>query len=241
MKNKILIADSETTGLIEPIQPIEIAALEIEFPTLSTKVRWQQRYKPTKPVEYGALATSHILPEELESEPSITECRFGEYIEENVEYLIGHNIDYDWKVFGSPNVKRICTKALSSWLFPDVDSKSQSAMLYFFMGAKAKPLLKEAHNAMCDIENNKRLLGFILDSILTLKGIDVQTIGQLYELSELARIPTKMGFGKHRGMTFVEVAKNDPGWFVWWQTKSDTKPNEYEMKAIQLALNEVRK
>ena len=31
----------------------------------------------------------------------------------DAEYIIGHNVDFDWKALGQPNVKRICTQALA--------------------------------------------------------------------------------------------------------------------------------
>jgi exodeoxyribonuclease X len=228
--SKILILDTETTGLIEPIQPVEMAWIELDSDLTKIKElgRFERRYKPDKPIEFGAMATSHILEEELQNEISYTQCIFD--VPEATEYLIGQNIDYDWKVLGKPPIKRICTKALSTWLFPGLDSYSQSALLYYCFGREAKPLLKEAHNAMCDIENNLRLFKVLVNSILyTYPDLTIET---LWELSEEARIPTVVPFGKFKGQPFNAM---DIGYVQWWLYKSDTKPDEYQLKALRKA------
>lgn len=238
MKTKIIISDSETTGLVEPIYPIEIAHLEIDYPSLEVISGFEQKFFPPKPIEFGALMTSHILMSELVgSQPSIQgQQEYKEFIEDNVAYMIGQYIQYDWNVYGQPDVKQICTKALATWLLPDyTDSFSQSALLYFFMGDAAKPLLKEAHTAMADVENNLRLLSYLMPLIEAKIGY-TPDIQKLYELSEEAKVPTKMTFGKHKGKTYVEVARIDSGYYTWWQTKSDTKPDAYQQIAIDLAL-----
>jgi exodeoxyribonuclease X len=228
--SKILIGDTETTGLIEPIQPIELAWLEIDYPSLVPLETFNMKYKPSKPIELGALCTSHILLSELEGYPSWETCK----LPEDTEYIIGHNIDYDWKVLGSPDVKRIDTKALSSYMFPNLDSHRQSSMLYHFMGDAAKPLLKEAHNALCDVENCLRLLAYLVDHIKTeyMENVNPKTIEALYELSETARIPTKLHFGKFKGQPYGAL---DIGYIKWWMYTSDNPPDMYQMKAIRNA------
>ena len=227
--NTILILDTETTGLIEPIQPIEMAWLDISFPNLQVLDSFERRYKPTKAIEYGAMATSHILDSDLIDKHSYLEAIFD--IPVDVEYIIGHNIDYDWKVLNKPNIKRICTKALAQWLWPTLSSHSQSALLYFIYGEEARDWLKEAHSALCDIYNNKRLLQHILFTIDPDYKKNI-TIEKLYELSENARIPTIVSFGKFKGQPFTAM---DSSYVNWWLNKSDNKPDEYQLKALRLA------
>ncbi|MFH7456797.1 3'-5' exonuclease, partial [Pseudomonas syringae pv. tagetis] len=80
----------------------------------------------SKPIELGSLATSQILEEELADCPPHTEFSMPA----DTTYIIGHNVDYDWRVNGQPDIKRICTQALSRKLWPAADSHSQSAMIY---------------------------------------------------------------------------------------------------------------
>ena len=48
----------------------------------------------------------------------------GFRLPEGIEYLVGHNVDYDWKVIGQPEIKRICMLALCRSFFPALDSHS---------------------------------------------------------------------------------------------------------------------
>ena len=219
---RIIILDTETTGLIEPIEAIEVAWQEVVFEDQhvdKTTECFLQRFKPSKPIEFVALATSHILMSELlDCEPSSS---FK--LPEDTEYLIGHNIDYDWKVLGKPNVKRICTKAMAPHLIPNIDSYSQSALLYYFHGEFAKPLLKEAHNALDDINNNFRLLNWLLDLV---RG-GIYDIEELWKFSEHCRVPTVMPFGKHKG----ELIKDVPLSYKQW-LRNQPDVDEYLLKAI---------
>jgi exodeoxyribonuclease X len=224
---KILVLDSETTGLKEPIQPIEVAYLGISYPNLEVESEFCQRYKPDKPIELGAMATSHILLSELQNEPSYTTFK----LPEDTEYLIGHNIDYDWKVIGSPNVKRIDTKAISDYLYPELDSHTQSAMIYYFYNHEATSMLKEAHNALCDVQNCLTLLACLVDND-NVPASALESIEGLYQFSELCRIPKTIAFGKFKGMPYTAL---DQGYVSWWLYKSDIKPTEYQLKALKLA------
>jgi len=105
-----LIFGTKTTGIHEPAI-VQAAWLMVKDPFMLTVVeRFEQRYNPGKPIELGALATHHILDEELADCPPAS----GFSLPPGTEYLIGHDVDYDWQVIGAPPVKRICTLALAA-------------------------------------------------------------------------------------------------------------------------------
>lgn len=220
---KAYIVDCETTGLIAPIQPIEMAWIELTE-GYSAYDNFLRRYRPDKPIELGALATSHIMDEDLQDELPHTEAVFD--LPKDMSYMIGHNIDYDWRVLGSTDVKRICTKALSQHLWPGLDSYSQSALIYYHYRDVATEMLKEAHNALDDVENNFHLLTKIIQEVGEI------SFEVLWELSELARVPKTVSFGKFKGQPYTAL---DSGYVQWWLTKSDTPPDEYQMKALRAA------
>src|SRR5690625_4953576 len=122
-----LLFDTETIGTKDS-EIIEAAWLKLSDPVNLTVVdTFEQRYRPSKPIELGALATHHIYDEELVSCPPSDSFS----LPADTRFLIGHNIDYDWMVAGKPSVKRICTLALARYFYPEIDSHSQSALLYF--------------------------------------------------------------------------------------------------------------
>lgn len=219
-----IILDSETTGFKDP-QMIEGAWLKLDSVTsLNIVEQFLQRYKPSKAIELGALATSHILDEELVDCPPHTDFTlpFG------TQYIIGHNVDYDWDVIGKPDVKRICTQALSRALWPDADSHSQSAMIYKHYRSEARQMLHGAHAALDDVKNCRLLLVKILESIAAHNGAPVFSFEDLWMISEEARIPKIIRFGKHSG---TEISKIPADYKRWLLGQPDVDP--YLRKALE--------
>ena len=209
----VLIFDTEATGLEEP-ELIEAAWLRLtdfndEIPkALLVDDRYEQRFKPLKPITYGAMAVHNILPHELE------DCAGSDMfrLSPGVDYLVGHNIDFDWGVIGRPDVKRICTDAIARYVWPNADSFSQSALLYMLLGPtdETRQMLRDAHSAMADVINLAALLEMILRARPAIK-----TWAQLYEYSEECRIPLTCPFSQYRGVLLTELAVNDPGYCNW--------------------------
>lgn len=218
------IFDTETTGLQEP-QLVEAAWLRLNNPVdIEVTGSFLQRYRPDKPIELGALATSHILDEELLDCPPHTEFQ----LPTDAQYLIGHNVDYDWKVIGQPDIKRICTAALSRDLWPDADSHSQSAMIYLHYRHKARDLLRNAHAALDDVKNCDLLLFKILEALVVRHGQLVSTWEELWRHSEAARLPKVMAFGKHKGVLIKDLPSDYRAWLL---RQPDVDP--YLVKALQ--------
>lgn len=186
---------------------IEAAWLKIPDPNMLVPTeRFFQRFKPGKPIALGALATHHIMDGDLADCPPYTDFALSV----GIEYLVGYNIDYDWKVIGEPQVKRICVMALSRHLLPGLDSYSQSAVLYHLARGRARDLLKNAHSAMQDVEN----CCLILQHLLFKMGQDSGSWEGIWRRSELARIPTVMAFGKHKGQPIKDVPADYKRWLL---------------------------
>lgn len=217
-----IIFDTETTGLNDP-EVIEAAWLRILSPfTMGITEEFCQRYQPSKEIEFGAMATHNIIPEDLTDCPPSSEF----ILPDGVEYLIGHNVDYDWKVIGEPPIKRICTLALSRHLFPEADSHSQSAMIYRLVNREsARTMLRNAHAALDDVKNCRVLLDHLLDRIGATKET---TWEDVWQLSEKARIPTVMTFGKHKGEAISSIPSDYKAWLL---RQPDVDP--YLVKALR--------
>ncbi len=206
---KAIIFDTETTGITEPeiveaawIEPCNLQSAE-EY---VRRTEFCSRFKPSKSISLSAMAVHHIMDEDLiDCEPSSS---FS--LPSGIDYLIGHNIDFDWIAIGKPEVKRICTLALSRYLWPELDSHNQSSMLYFLERESARDLLQgKAHSALDDVKNCAILLNHIIPEI---GGIDSwQT---LWHRSEIARIPTVMPFGKHKGVQIKDIPSDYKRWLL---------------------------
>lgn len=201
---KTIIFDTETTGKNDP-RIIEAAWLELaSIKPFEITDGFCERYNPGKPIELGALATHHILDEELANCKPTSEFK----LPIDTEYIIGHNVDYDWNVSGNPNVKRICTLALSRKVWTNLDSYSQSALLYHLDRENARDQLKNAHSALVDVG----ICAAILENICN--SLNIESIEQLWAASEAACILTVMPFGKHKGLPLSEVPSDYKAWLL---------------------------
>lgn len=215
---KTLIIDTETTNADDTAEIIEAAYIDLDGG------EYCERFKPLGAIGFGAMAVHHIMPDDLIG------CReSAEFTLPDTDYVIGHNVDFDWRVMGSPNVKRICTLALSRHLWPDLDSHKQGAMMYFLFGAAARDQVKDAHNALCDAKMCEQILWSCVGE-LAQRDICCETMEDIWKVSEIARVPTVMTFGKHKGAAIKDV----PADYVRWYLKqAETDP--YLVKAFTAA------
>lgn len=227
---RIAIFDTETTGLDEP-ELIEAALIGLDEHDLrgvkTVGEPFHQRYQPSKPVSLGARATHHILDGDLIGCPPSSEFR----LPSSVGLLIGHNIDFDWRVIGEPKIHRICTLAMARRVFPGLDSYSQSALMYYFGAVnqgKVRERLKNAHSALADV-------GFCHEILVEIIRVafpnGMPSWKALWEFSEESRIPREMPFGKHRGVPIKELPKD----YVRWALGNLPDMDPYLRKALEAA------
>jgi exodeoxyribonuclease X len=213
-----IIFDVEATDKNDAVI-IEAASLDVtSINPLSVGNPWVQRYNPGKPISLGALTTHHIMDEELVNCPASSSFR----LPAGTKYIIGHSIDFDWEAIGKPEVKRICTLALARSLWPDLDSHTQSGLLYYFERATAREQLRNAHSALADVWICSKVLGQIIERL------HPASLDALWEMSEKARIPTIMPFGKHKGEPINLVPRD----YKQWMLRQDNV-SEHLRKALE--------
>ena len=202
--SQAIIFDVEATDKNDAVI-IEAASLDVtSLKPFEVGNPWVQRYNPGKPISLGALAIHHIMDEELVHCPASSSFR----LPAGTKYLIGHNIDFDWVAIGSPDVKRICTLALARSLWPDLDSHTQSALLYYFERDTARDQLRNAHSALADVWICSKIAAQIIDKLHPV------SLDALWEMSEKARIPTTMPYGKHKGELISQVPTDYKQWLL---------------------------
>ncbi|MBL8283932.1 MAG: 3'-5' exonuclease [Acinetobacter johnsonii] len=219
-----LILDTETHDLNG--YPIEIAYAPCSFEqgvlVINQGEVFDEYFSCPEPIALGALATHHILETDIAEKPSFDTFKMPQ----GVQYLIGHNIDYDIKAVQKcqPDftVKGICTLALCRMVWPELPH-TLSAMYYHVMDdlELARKHLRHAHNAKADIY----FTGVILSTLVELLGI--RDMNSLYIMSETARIPKYITFGKHKGTAIKDL---DSGYVSWLLKQPDLDP--YLRKAL---------
>ena len=108
-----------------------------------------------------------------------------------VEYLIGHNIDFDMHVLNNASVthtpKLICTFAMANYLLPPLDSHKLVSLLYHFHLDVARDQAKDAHAVIADIYFTELVLGSLID-LANEQSHAITDMDSLYSFSEMARI-----------------------------------------------------
>lgn len=213
-----IILDTETTSFDGEV-------MELAWISLDGKEVYEQRYKPTKQATWGAVAVHHILPEDVMDCPPSAEAPKDI---PRADYWIGHNIDFDWKILGQPPVKRICTLALCRRLWPESDSHSLTAMMYFLFGQNptTRKLVRGAHAALDDVRLTER----VLREICRIAKLDLDDLAGLHEESEEARVPRTWPFGKFKG---EPISAADRGYANWYRRQPD--PDPYIIEALKRA------
>ena len=223
---KSVILDTETHSLNG--YPIEIAYAPCSFEqgvlAVNQDLVFDEYFSCPEPIALGAMAVHHILASDIAEKPSYETFR----LPSGVEFMIGHNIDYDIQAVklcdSSLNVKGICTLALARMVWKSLDSHTLGALYYHVMEDQktARKHLRHAHNAKADIY----FTGVILQALVSDLGI--KDMNSLYLMSESARIPKVIGFGKHKGTALKDLDKS----YVTWLLKQDNV-DKYLRKALE--------
>lgn len=199
---RVMFLDTETPGFKKPLVPVEAAGFFVNSPLVKHTAQegletFEHRYKLSVGMEYGAVATHHILPHELNGRPEWNKTTFQSYYA-SVSYLVGYNVDFDAEVTGAPNaLRKIDVLALSRLWVPDLDSHKLGAMMYYVFGLteQTRDALRNAHSALADIQ----MTGALLVQMAARFAPEVRNWDELYEQSEKGRIPIRFGFGKYAG------------------------------------------
>lgn len=228
------LLDCETTDRKPPLEVIEVAWLKfpndidmIQQSATEALLRtsdhipkdpwlfddtYKQRFKPSIPITYGAMATHHILPHELENKAPSSAFR----LPADCTYLVGHSIDFDWEAIGCPPVKRICTDAMARHVWPDATGYSQGAISYMLCGGnpafleRTRDILRHAHSAMTDVSINAHILRAIIDQA----KVKCETWAQLWEFSELCRVPLTCPLKRWEGIKLEHMEQGAIDWLL---------------------------
>ena len=234
------ILDTETTGLIEPHMTeaaysiVEIAGGKVAV----LQAPRAKRFNPLKEISLGSMAISHICDEDVVDEPPHTAFK----LPSSVEYLIGHNIDFDMAVLKNAGVthtpKLICTNSMANYLLPTLESHKLVSLLYHFHREVARDQAKDAHAAIADIYFTELVLGSLID-LANEQGHVITDVNSLYEFSQMARIPTHLSFGKHKGEAIADLATSSEGaGYLKWLLKQDSV-DPYLAQACEQVLESV--
>lgn len=231
--NKAIILDTESTGLIEPIDAVEIAYfyLDDSFNKLE-KSSFYSKFLPNVPIHPKASEVHGFTMENLKGQPSINTFVFPT----DVKYLIGHNILYDYRVLKQPkNVKLICSKELSIKYLTKQSGKGSkgvntlTGLIERYYPDEAEELITNAHSALQDCKLCYLILLKVLEAAPELDSFE--KLAEQCTQPKISKLPhlieqdtyTKqhlLKFGKYQGMALEHICIADKNYLTWVVEKS---------------------
>lgn len=213
-----IVFDTETTGTDDKAEVIEAAWQAVEF--IDGKLSrglccGAARYGTSTPISWGAVSVHHILPDEIAGLEAFSIDAIP-----TADIYAGHKVDFDLKMCKISPKNSIDTLVIARQLWPD-ESHNLSALVYMTASLQGHSLLavkerlKAAHSALEDVSLCVDLLTFMCE----FSGI--KDMEQLLLFANECRIPSKMAFGKFKGLPVSAV---DPGWRGWYKKQAEQDP-----------------
>lgn len=200
-KPAILVLDTETTGLDDPIGVVEIAWLKVDedFGVVLDS-EFSSLVNPEMPINCSAAGVHGVRECDIKKEnpPTLAELPWPT----DPVILVCHNVAFD-RPLVEPYlniVDELCTMRLARKTLPDSpDHKLQTLSCFCELSREL------AHRALGDVLTVTWLLDYIAE------GMEM-SFDELMELSKQRFIFQQMPFGKHKGLNMQDVPKSYLGW-----------------------------
>ncbi|MFT4271232.1 MAG: exodeoxyribonuclease X [Pantoea sp.] len=201
MPTVIRVIDTETTSFEGGI--CELASIDIVDGQLCNPM--SDFVKPPEPITVGAMAVHHITDAMVADAPPIADV-IDRYL--GADVYVAHNAAFDRPKLPQITGPWICTLKLARKLYPELESHSNQYLRYHFMLDVDVPEGLHAHRALYDC--------YVTAALLIRLNREVQlTIAQMRDISSRPSLLHTMRFGKHKGITFEEIAAKDQGYLRW--------------------------
>lgn len=207
----ILVIDTETTGLAQGSEPIEIALVRVNEGEIRS---WDHSVvRSAKVVEIEARAAHHIQQEEIDKAPLLVDVVPG-WLHEWPTHIAAHNAVFDKRImepylFGLNlhMMPWICTYKCAVKLWPDLYSHKLQSIRYS-LGLKVTiPVGLYPHRALYDA----LVCAALLQHMLTQPGV---TLDQLESWSGAPLLLSKVPMGTHRGKKWKDVPRDYLNWIL---------------------------
>ena len=218
-----LIIDTETDQGYNPL-PIQIATID-----LMTGEEWMAYFNSGRPISPATTQVHGITDADVAGLAAFDLKQFN-----LPEYLIGHNVHFDWRVIGRPDTKLICTVRLARLAFPEWYSYKQSHCIEQLFDLQnrtdqAVHFTQHAHDALGDVRMCLQIykaccerLGIASDDYAAAHQL-CQPKSKRRPATEQRRAVTIMPFGKHRGQRIADLPIPYVKWLL--ANVTDLRPN----------------
>ncbi len=195
-----LVIDTETDQGRDP-RPIQVATIEA-----STGHEWMSYFNSGRPISAIVTKIHGITDADVAGLASFDLDNF-----QVSDYLIGHNVRFDWGVIGRPKVKLICTVRLARVAFPEWHKYSQSKCIEQLLGEEeAAEMTAAAHDALGDA----RMCYLLYKACCERLNFDPNDFATAHQISNNVKPIAKMPFGKYKGHKIDQVPFSYIKWML---------------------------
>jgi len=231
MAKQYIILDTETTGTGDLDRVIQLGYI-----VLGTKeVEVHNEFNSSDvPISFGAMEVHGITQDLIEGKPACVETSAFKRLQElntNENYMIIHNAPFDLGMLEKEGfetqMKVIDTLRVAKHVLPDEEAHRLQYFRYK-MGlykeeekeAKALNVVVKAHDAIGDVLVLKLLLSK-LKAIVSEQFPSENPVEKMVDLTNTPILVKNFRFGKHKGKSLEEVAREDAGYLRWMLKSMD--------------------
>lgn len=235
----IIFLDTEATDL----EDARLVQLAYKNPATGETVN--EFVQPPVPISFGAMAIHHITNEMVADKPAFT----GSAVETGLRaalvdtVVVAHNAPYDISVLKNEGV--VVERYIDTLRVARHMIKSDQYSLQYLRYSLGLNVAGAAHDALGDVLVLEALYNNLHATIMEKFGLasDDEVVAQMMTLTNTPALLNMMHFGKHRGKSFEEVAKNDVSYLQWLfgseMQKNETERNQELVFTLKHHLNVV--
>jgi len=231
MATKYIILDTETTGTGDLDRVIQLGYIVLG----AKEVEVHNEFNSSEvPISFGAMEVHGITEDLIEGKLSCSETSAYKRLVElntNENYMIIHNAPFDLKMLekeGFTNeMKLIDTLRVAKHILPDEEAHRLQYFRYKMelykeeeKEAKALGIVVKAHDAIGDVLVLKLLLSK-LKALVSAEFPHDNPVEKMVELTATPILVKNFRFGKHKGKSLEEVAREDAGYLRWMLKSMD--------------------
>ena len=225
MAKKYIILDTETTGTGETDRVIQLGYIVLGAKDIEV---YNEFFSSDVPISFGAMEVHGITPDLLEGKSTCRDSQSFKRLQElNTEenYMIIHNAPFDLGMLEkegfNTQMKVIDTLRVAKHILPDEEAHRLQYFRYKMelykeeeKEASALGIVVKAHDAIGDVLVLKLLLSR-LKAEVSKQFPDENPVEKMVDLTATPILVKNFRFGKHKGKSLEEVAREDSGYLRW--------------------------
>jgi len=236
---KLVIFDTETTGLEKEDKIIQVGAIVVELGNPNYIEKYDELCSSQIDIKIEAMSVHGIRDIDIKNKPSYKDTKFKAMLDNlnsSENYLIAHNLDFDLNMLkkeGFENRYKLidtlqCAKHLyqigeeiNGYKLPNHKLQTFRYMM-FNQDEENKEANKygveiKAHDAIGDVVILKMFLRKLIFKVKEKFKINdfIEICDKMVELTKEPAEVKFINFGKHNGKTISEIESIDPSWLDW--------------------------